>query len=42
MRMIPKVGSIQMNVGDERKTQRISHAGILLGLVKNSDLVRLK
>ncbi len=39
--MILKVESIQMNVGDESKTQRISHAEILLGLVKDSDLVRL-
>jgi len=39
--MILKVTSIQMNVGDESKSQRISHAETLLDRVKDSDLVIL-
>ena len=39
--MILKIASIQMNVGDESKTQRLSHVETLLDLVKDSDLVIL-
>ena len=39
--MILRVTSIQMNVGDESKNQRISHAETLLDRVKDSDLVIL-